>query len=111
MPGGDSPVYPGLRTVAELSQPGGATRATSAGAYPRLDAPAALAFPGPEALESARRYLDLRKARVSFAVTDTRGAIAGRRHPPALPGGEPGQGDGDDRLPQPAGPRAYLGRA
>ena len=77
MPGGGSPVYPGLRTVAELSQPGGATRVTSAGAYPRLDAPAALAFPGPEALESARRYLDLRKARVSFAVADTRGAIAG----------------------------------
>lgn len=77
MPGGGSPVYPGLRTVAALSQPGGATRVTSAGAYPRLYAPAALAFPGPEALESARRYLDLRKAQVSFAVADTRGAIAG----------------------------------
>ena len=64
----------GLPVGACLS---GTPRATSAGAYPRLDAPAALAFPGPEAMESARRYLELRKARVSFAVADTRGAIAG----------------------------------
>ena len=44
-PGDDAAVYPGLRTVADLTQPGGATRATSAGAYPRLDAPSELAFP------------------------------------------------------------------
>jgi beta-lactamase class A len=77
VPGGDSPVYPGLRAVSELSQPGAGTRATSAGTYPRLHSPAALAFPGPEALEAARRYVASRKARISFAVADTRGAIAG----------------------------------
>jgi beta-lactamase class A len=77
VPGGDSPVYPGLRAVAELSQPGGGARSTSAGTYPGLSSPAALAFPGPEALEAARRYVATRKARISFAVTDTRGAIAG----------------------------------
>lgn len=77
VPGGDSPVYPGLRAVSELSQPGAGARATSAGTYPRLNAPAALAFPGPEAVEAARRYVATRKARISFAVADTRGGITG----------------------------------
>ena len=76
-PGGDSAVYPGLRAVADLTQPGGATRATPAGAYPRLYAPRELAYPRPEAIESARRYIARRRATISFAVADTRGAIAG----------------------------------
>ncbi len=77
VPGGDSPVYPGLRTVADLSQPGGAASATPAGTYPRLDATSALSFPRPGAIASARRFAAARKARVSFAVVDTRGAIGG----------------------------------
>jgi beta-lactamase class A len=76
-PGANSAVYPGLRTVADLSQPGAGTRATSAGAYPELNATRALAFPGPEALEAARRYIATRHARISFAVADTRGDITG----------------------------------
>lgn len=77
VPGGDSPVYPGLRTVAELSQPGGDPRATVAGPYPRLRDPGALAFPGPEALEAARSYVGGRRGRISFAVADTRGEVTG----------------------------------
>jgi beta-lactamase class A len=76
-PGHDSAVYPGLRAVVDLSQPGGGARATSVGAYPELNAIPELAFPGPEALASARRYTATRTARVAFAVADTRGAITG----------------------------------
>ncbi|MDQ3586875.1 MAG: class A beta-lactamase-related serine hydrolase [Actinomycetota bacterium] len=77
VPGGDSPIYPGLRTVSDLAQPGGRTRSTGVGAYPRLRELGALAFPGPEALEAVRRYVAGRKGRISFAVADTRGDIAG----------------------------------
>ena len=76
-PAGDSPVYPGLRTVTEISQPGGRPRATVAGAYPGLREPGALVFPGPGALETAREYAAGRRGRISFAVADTRGGVAG----------------------------------
>lgn len=75
--GGDSPVYPGLRIVSDLAQPGGGSRSTGVGAYPRLRDPPALAFPGPKALELVRRYVAGRKGRISFAVADTRRDIAG----------------------------------
>jgi len=72
-----SPVVPGLRPVAEISQPGAGARPTAVGPLPRLRDPGALAFPSPAALEAARAYVGTRRGRVSFAVADTRGELAG----------------------------------
>ena len=80
-------VYPGLRSVADLSAPGLTQTDSGVGVYPALTAPPGLVFPGPSALASAARYAAARDGRVSFAVADGRGAVAGvdlnRQYPSA----------------------------
>jgi Beta-lactamase enzyme family len=73
-----SDLYPSLRTVRELGGPGGATTDAGVGVYPALSEPQALSFPRPVAIEAARAYAAKRRGRVSFAVADARGGIAGR---------------------------------
>jgi len=70
-------VYPGLRPLGDLAAPAPAQTDSGLGVYPALTAPSALAFPGPAALRSARRYARSRSGRVSFAVADERGGVAG----------------------------------
>jgi beta-lactamase class A len=47
------------------------------GAYPALRDPGQLAYPSAAAVDAARRYVKRRRGRVSFAVADLRGGIAG----------------------------------
>jgi beta-lactamase class A len=56
--------YPALRAVGDLGRP--------------LRDPRALVFPGPAAVRAARSYAATRQGRVSFAVGDARGDIAGQ---------------------------------
>lgn len=78
MPGtSGSGVYPGLRPMTDLSAPGLAQTDSGVGVYPALTAARGLVFPGPAALRSAARYAASRKGKVSFAVADGRGAVAG----------------------------------
>jgi beta-lactamase family protein len=80
-------VYPGLRPLPDLAGPAPAQTDSGLGVYPALTAPAGLAFPGPAALRSAARYARSRGGKVSFAVADRRGGVAGvgidRRYPAA----------------------------
>jgi beta-lactamase class A len=72
----DSHVYPPLRPVGDL-----ATRDETnvgAGLYPVLRDPRVLVFPGPAAVQSARAFAARRQGRVSFAVADDHGGIAGQ---------------------------------
>jgi len=70
---------PELRAVAELGLPGGPGQVDSGvGIYPALSTARALAFPGPAAIERARRFARSREGQVAFAVTDESGALAGR---------------------------------
>jgi beta-lactamase family protein len=69
--------YPGLRSVGELSQPGGQSKVDGEGVYPALRPPERLVFPGPAAIQAARAFAARRKGRVAFAVADTRGAVVG----------------------------------
>jgi hypothetical protein len=62
----------------------GASLAPTAGAYPALRTqypaltdPGLLAYPSAAAVDAARHYLKRRRGRVSFAVADLRGGIAG----------------------------------
>jgi len=78
MPGtSGSGVFPGLRPVPDLSAPGLPQTDSGVGVYPPLTEPRGLVFPGPAALRSAARYAASRRAKVSFAVADGRGAVAG----------------------------------
>jgi len=61
-------IYPALRPVSELDS----------GPYPALRAPGALVFPGPAGVQAARAYAATRQGRISFAVADDRGGIAGQ---------------------------------
>ena len=70
-------VYPGLRPVTDLSAPGMTQRDSGVGVYPALTAAPGLVFPGRAALGSAARYAASREGKVSFAVADGRGAVAG----------------------------------
>jgi hypothetical protein len=70
-------VYPGLRTVRDLTLPGGQPADSGVGVYPALSSTEELEFPGPAALEAARRYARTRRGDVAFAVTDDRGGIRG----------------------------------
>jgi beta-lactamase class A len=47
------------------------------GVYPALKDPGRLAYPSAAAVDAARRYVKRRRGRVSFAVADLRGGIAG----------------------------------
>jgi beta-lactamase class A len=47
------------------------------GVYPALRDPGQLAYPSAAAVDAARRYVKHRRGRVSFAVADLRGGIAG----------------------------------
>lgn len=69
-------VYPGLRPVIDLSAPELPQTDSGVGVYPALTSPDGLVFPGPAALRSAARYA-ARRGKVSFAVADGRGAVAG----------------------------------
>ncbi len=73
----DLGVYPGLRSLADLSAPGLSQTDSGVGVYPALTEPRALVFPRPAALRAAARYAASRPGRVAFAVTDGRGAVAG----------------------------------
>jgi beta-lactamase class A len=73
-----SGVYPSLRTVSDLGLPGGRTTDAGVGVYPALSDPETLTFPGPGAVEAARSYAATREGRISFAVADARGGIAGQ---------------------------------
>jgi Beta-lactamase enzyme family len=73
-----SGVYPSLRTVGDLGAPGDSTTDAGVGVYPALSEPQALTFPGPAAIRAARDYAATRRGRVSFAVADARGGIAGQ---------------------------------
>ncbi|MDQ3647340.1 MAG: class A beta-lactamase-related serine hydrolase, partial [Actinomycetota bacterium] len=71
-------VSPGLRTVADLALPGGPGQVDSGvGVYPSLAAAERLVFPGPGALDRARRFARARQGEVAFAVADDRGGISG----------------------------------
>ena len=70
-------VYPGLHPVTELSAPGLTQTDSGVGVYPALTAPRGLVFPGRAALSDAAAYARSRPGRVSFAVADDRGGIAG----------------------------------
>ena len=72
-----SGVYPGLRSLPDLSAPGLPQTDSGVGVYPALAEPRALVFPGPAALRSATRYAASRGGKVAFAVADGRGAVAG----------------------------------
>jgi beta-lactamase class A len=52
---------------------------TVGGVYPALRDPGQLAFPTAAAVDAARHYVKRRRGRVSFAVADLRGGIAGYR--------------------------------
>ena len=72
------PVPPALRTVADLALPGGPGQVDSGvGVYSRLTAAERLVFPGPAALDRARRFARAREGEVAFAVADDRGGISG----------------------------------
>jgi len=73
----DMGVYPGLRSLADLAAPGLSQTDSGVGVYPALTEPSGLVFPGPAALRSAARYAASRPGKVSFAVADGRGAVAG----------------------------------
>jgi hypothetical protein len=51
--------------------------ATGRAAYPKLTDPGLLAFPSAAAVDAASHYVRRRRGRVSFAVADMRGGIAG----------------------------------
>jgi len=71
-------VSPALRPVAELALPGGPGQLDSGvGVYPSLAVAERLVFPGPAALDRARRYARTREGEVAFAVADDRGGISG----------------------------------
>ncbi len=70
-------VYPELQPVIDLSAPGPPRTDSGIGVYPTLTPPQALVFPGPAALSAAARYAASRAGKVSFAVADGRGAVAG----------------------------------
>jgi hypothetical protein len=78
-PGRSAPaVSPALRTVADLALPGGPGQVDSGvGVYPSLAATERLVFPGPAALDRARRFARAREGEVAFAVADDRGGISG----------------------------------
>jgi hypothetical protein len=71
-------VYPALRSVPDLGNPGGGETDAGVGLYPALREPQSLVFPGPAAVQAARAFAARRKGRISFAVADARGGIAGR---------------------------------
>jgi len=77
--GGSAPaISPGLRTIADLALPGGPGQVDSGvGVYPRLTTAERLAFPGPAALDRARRFARAREGEVAFAVADDHGGISG----------------------------------
>jgi Beta-lactamase enzyme family len=71
-------LYPTFRPVGDLGGPGGASTDAGVGVFPELSEPQSLAFPGPAAIQAAHDYAARRRGRVSFAVADPRGGIAGR---------------------------------
>ncbi len=72
------PVSPALRTVADLALPGGPGQVDSGvGMYSRLTTADRLVFPGPAALDGARRFARAREGEVAFAVADDRGGVSG----------------------------------
>jgi beta-lactamase class A len=73
----DTGVYPTLRGVWRLALPGGTSTDGVVGVYPALSDPGRLAYPSAAAVDAARRYVKHRRGRVSFAVADLRGGIAG----------------------------------
>jgi hypothetical protein len=73
----DRGVYPSLRGVAALERPGGRSTDGVVGVYPALTDLGQLAFPTAAAVDAAARYVRRRRGRVSFAVADLRGGIAG----------------------------------
>jgi hypothetical protein len=70
-------VFPGLRPLPDLAGPAPAQTDSALGVYPALTAPAGLVFPGRGALRSATRFAGSRHGKVSFAVADGRGGVAG----------------------------------
>jgi hypothetical protein len=73
----DRGVYPTLRGVRDLAAPEARTTDGVVGVYPALSDPGSLAYPSAAAVDAARRYAKRRRGRVSFAVADVRGGIAG----------------------------------
>ena len=71
------PLYPALRTEADLAAPGPGQTDSGVGVYPVLAAPRQLAFPSEAAVERARRFAETRDGTVAFAVADERGGLSG----------------------------------
>jgi hypothetical protein len=68
--------FPELRAAGDIAPPGQRT-AVALGVYPALRAPASFAFPSEGAIAAARRYLETRDGRASFAVLGDRGGLGG----------------------------------
>jgi hypothetical protein len=67
----------GVAVLLGALAPAAGGHPTLEGRYPALTDPGLLAFPSAGAVDAARHYVRRRRGRVSFAVADRRGGIAG----------------------------------
>ncbi len=72
-----APIRPPLRPVATLASPGYTQVDSGAGLYPALTTTRGLAFPAPQAVRRAARFLGSRDGETAFAVADERGGVSG----------------------------------